>query len=302
MRVLVILNPWADQGRGAAFEKPILQAAESFGGVDLVCSEYPGQAVELARRGANDGYDVVVAAGGDGTVNDVVNGLVHGNQAQTRLGVIPIGSGNDMAWSLGIAANDVAAALQKIFLGTPSQMDLARIDDDKGRFRYVDNNIGIGFDAIVVIETHSINRFRGLLMYLMATLRTIAFYYQTPRLRMRFDEEWVEQDSLFVSFGVGPRGGGGFLLTPDARQDDDLLDSMTVNPVNRLTMLYMLIKVLRGTHTGSRHVTMRKSKRIIVHSNMPMPIHTDGEVFAYPQDNIHQVSIVSLPTAISVMV
>jgi len=302
MPVLVILNPWADQGRGAAFETEIREAAEPFGGVDMVLTEYPGQAIELAREGVNKGYEVVAAAGGDGTVSDVVNGLMQGDRAAARLGIIPIGSGNDMAWSLDITANDIPAAVERIFNGRQFVMDLARIEDDKGRFRIVDNNIGIGFDAIVVIETNSINRFRGFVMYLMATLRTIAFYYQTPQLQMRFDDELVAQKSLFISFGVGPRGGGGFLLTPDALQDDDRIDTMTVNPIGRLMMLYMLLKVLRGTHTGSSYVTMRKNKRITVKSDMPMPIHTDGEVFAYPQDNVHQVSVASLPAAITVMV
>lgn len=301
MRVKVILNPMADQGRGAAQAAVIQQAAQPFGGVDLVQTESPGHARELARQAADDGYNLVVAAGGDGTINDVVNGLMRGSKAVAQLGIIPIGSGNDLAWSLKIPMK-IETAVQKLFSGTPQTIDLARIEDDQGRFRIVDNNIGIGFDAVVVIETEAINRVHGFMMYLLATLRTIMSYSQLPQTTIHFDDERVEQQITFIAFGVGPRGGGGFLLTPQAQHGDDLIDTCTVNPVGRLTMLSLLLSVVRGTHIKSKHVTMRQNKQIRVRSDLPMPIHTDGEMFAYPQDNVREVTITSLPAAIDVIV
>jgi diacylglycerol kinase (ATP) len=301
MRVKVILNPWADRGRGAKQAAVIQQVAQQYGGVDLVESERPGHALELARQAADDGYDLVVAAGGDGTISDVVNGLMRGDKAITRLGIIPIGSGNDLAWSLGISM-EVETAVRQLFTGTPKTIDLARIEDDKGRFRIVDNNVGLGFDAVVVIETEAITRVHGFLMYLLATLRTIASYSLMPRLIIHFDDERVEQSVLFITFGVGPRGGGGFLLTPDAKQDDDLVDSCTVDPVGRLTILSLLVTVLNGSHVKSKHVTMRQNKRIRVRADRPLPIHTDGEMFAYPRDNVREITVTSLPAAIEVIV
>ncbi len=301
MRVKVILNPMADQGRGAAQAAVIQQAAQPFGGVDLVQTESPGHARELARQAADDGYDLVVAAGGDGTINDVVNGLMRGSKAVAQLGIIPIGSGNDLAWSLKIPTK-IETAVQKLFSGTSQTIDLARIEDDQGRFRIVDNNIGIGFDAVVVIETEAINRVHGFMMYLLATLRTIMSYSQLPQTTIHFDNERVEQQITFIAFGVGPRGGGGFLLTPHAQHGDDLIDTCTVNPVGRLTMLSLLLSVVRGTHIKSKHVTMRQNKQIRVRSDRPLPIHTDGEMFAYPQDNVREVTITSLPAAIDVIV
>ena len=301
MRVKVILNPMADQGRGAAQAAVIQQAAQPFGGVDLVLTESPGHARELARQAADDGYEMVVGAGGDGAISDVVNGLVRGSKAVAKRGIIPIGSGNDLAWSLKIPTK-IETAVQKLFTGTPQTIDLARIEDDQGRFRIVDNNIGIGFDAVVVIETQAITRVHGFLMYLWATLRTIMAYSQLPHVTAHFDDELVEQEITFIAFGVGPRGGGGFLLTPDAKQADDLIDTCTVNPVGRLTMLSLLLSVMRGTHVTSKHVTMRQSKHIRVRSNRPLPIHTDGEMFAYPQDNVREVTVTSLPAAIDVIV
>ena len=119
---------------------------------------------------------------------------------------------------------------------------------------------------------------------------------------MRFDDEKAAQEILFLAMGVGPRGGGGFFLTPDARHDDNLIDSCMVNPVGRLTMLGMLQKAIKGTHTNSRHVTMRQSQQISIRANMPLPIHVDGEMFAHPQDDVRHVTITSLPAALQVVV
>lgn len=301
MRVKVILNPWSDRGRAQQQKEKILALGQQYGGLDLVLTERPGHGRALARQAANEGYDLVVAAGGDGTVHEVVNGLVRGDKADVKLGVIPLGSGNDFSYGLGIAHNDLETAVRRLFMGQPRIIDLGRVEDEARRYEVFVNNFGIGFDAIVVITTEGITRLHGFLMYLVAVLRTITFYYQTPRLKMLFDEEKVDQETLFLAVGVGRRGGGGFLLTPNARQDDNLIDSCLVNPIGRLTMLYMLTKVMKGTHVSSKHVTMRQNYRIIVNSTVPMPIHTDGEIFAYAKDNVFQVTITSLPAAIQVM-
>lgn len=301
MHVKVILNPWSDRGRAKERATEIEQAAQSFGGVELALTKRPGEARLLAQEAAANGFDLVVAAGGDGTVHEVVNGLMQGGASSAMLGVIPIGSGNDFAYAMGIPT-DIETAVSHLFTGKNRTIDLARVEDDRGRFAFFDNNLGIGFDAIVVIETGNITRVHGFLMYLVAVLRTIAFYFQTPRLKIQFDDERVEQESLFLALGVGPRGGGGFFLTPDAKHDDDLIDSCLVNPVGRLTMLSMLGQAIKGTHINSRHVSMRQSKRIHVKANMPLPIHIDGEVFAYPKDNVQGITVTSLPAALQVRI
>ncbi len=301
MRVKVILNPWSDRGRAAKLQDQIPLWARQVGGeLSLVCTERPGHAKQLAREASVAGYDVVAAAGGDGTVHEVVNGLVQGGRAAAALGVIPIGSGNDFAFSQGIPT-EPQQAVHRLFDGQRRAVDLARIEDEHGRFALFDNNLGIGFDAIVVIQTEAITRVHGFLMYFLAVLRTIALYYQTPHLKLDFDGERVAQKVLFLAMGLGPRGGGGFFLTPDARHDDDHIDSCTVNPINRLTMLAMLAKAIKGTHVTSPHVTMRKNRRIVVQANQPLPIHIDGEVFAYPRDNVRQITVTSLPQALQVI-
>jgi diacylglycerol kinase (ATP) len=301
VRVKVILNPWSDRGRAIKYRDLILAWAEPYGGVDLTVTERPGHATLLATAAADAGYDLVVAAGGDGTIHEVVNGLVHGGRAQTTLGVIPIGSGNDFAYALKLNC-DPQTAVQRLFEGQRRLIDLARIEDDKGRFAIVHNGVGYGFDATITIESRNITRIHGFAMYLVAVLRTIAFYYQTPRCEILFDNELVNQQLLMVSIGVGPRAGGGFLLTPDAHHNAKMLHSCTVSPVGRMTMLAMLPKVMKGTHTNASFVTMRRSQYIDIKSDLPMPVHTDGEVFAYPQNQVYRITLTSLPDAITVMV
>lgn len=301
MKARIVLNPTADRGRSRQHKAELVALCQQIDGFELVTTQGPGHAVTLAREAANAGYDLVAAAGGDGTIHEVVNGLVQGDRATTRLGIVPIGSGNDLAYALE-APTDVAEAVRRLQNGRSRRIDLARIEDEYGRYQIVDNNVGIGFDATVVIQTENITRVHGFLMYLLATLHTIAFYYNTPQLNMQFDDEAVSQAALFLTLGVGFRGGGGFLLTPNARHDDNLIDSCLVNPIGRLTMLGMLLKAMRGTHVQSRHVTMRQNQRIVVRSDRPLPIHVDGEMFAYPKDNVRQVTVTSLPGALEVVV
>ena len=301
MRVRVILNPWSDQGQAIRHKEHIERVGIKYGEIEIVLTERPGHGIELARQAADSGVDLVVAAGGDGTIHEVVNGLMQSASNDTKLGVIPIGTGNDLAFALGIPLDDVAAAVDRLFSGTVRSIDLGRVEDDQGRYRYFDNNLGIGTDAIVVIRSQAITRLRGFTLYVAAVLQTILFYYRTLKLDISFDKERISQESLLLALGVGPRGGGGFFLTPDANHHDDLLDSCIATPVSRFNMIRLVALSVKGKHVDSKHVTMRKNKRITVRSDQPMPIHVDGEVFAYPWDNVRHVVISSVAAAIQVM-
>lgn len=300
MRAKVIINSRSGKGRTREQSDMINTLGRRYGELDVFPTQRPRHAVELAAAAAAEGYDLVIAAGGDGTVHEVVNGLVRGDQGTLPLGIIPIGSGNDTAFGLGIH-EEPEQAVERIFNGAPRTLDLARVVDDRGKSELFLNNLGVGFDAIVVMRTETITRLHGFAMYFAAVLQTILFYYHTPYLELTFDDERVNQRSLFLYGGLGPRGGGGFLMTPDARWDDGLIDTCLVNPVNRLTMLNMLTRVMKGTHVTSPHVTMRQNRAISVKSNAPMPIHLDGEMFAYPRDNVRQISITSVPAALQIM-
>ena len=298
--VRIILNPAADNGRGILQKDLIIDIAEPYARVDFVVSESSDHARQLAREAAEKDYSLVIAAGGDGTVHHVVNGLMAVPEAETMLGIIPIGSGNDFAFANGIPI-DVGEAANRLFNGQPRTIDLARVEDENGRFVIMDNNFGIGFDAMVVAQTERIQRVHGFLTYLTAVFKTLAFHFAPIHLRINFDEEPVAQAVLFLYVGIGTRGGGGFMLTPDARQDDGLIDSCLVNDINRLTALGLLNSGVKGTHIHSQHVSMRLNEQIIINIDDPAPMYVDGEMFGYPEDNIRKVTITSLPQAIQLL-
>ena len=300
MRVRVIINPMANHGQAGQLIEKIRSLGNEYGQLDIVTTRHPGHAIELTLAALDEGYEIVAAAGGDGTVHEVINALVQHGRSPADLGIIPIGSGNDFASGMNLH-DDLETAVRRLFTGRPRLIDVIKIEDEHGQIEFVNNGLGIGFDATITIQARLITRVHGFAMYTLATLRTIALYYQTPHLKMRFDDQAIEQDALFMAVGNGPRIGGGFYLTPDAQVDDGLLDSCTVNPVGRPTMLYMLPKVMRGTHITSRHVTMRRSRTIEITSDLALPIHVDGEIFAYPENDVHQVKISVVPAVLPVI-
>jgi YegS/Rv2252/BmrU family lipid kinase len=301
MRIKVILNPSADLGRGLRSKEIIIAEGEKHGELDLVLSEYPGQAISLAHQAAADGYDVVVAAGGDGTIHEVVNGLLQNGKADSKLAIIPIGTGNDFAYALGISL-DIPRAIEAIYRNRVRTVDLAQVVDDRGVTKLFSNNFGIGFDASVVIRVESITSLHGFPKYLWAVLKTLALDFRPYPVNMRFDDVELDQDVLFVAFGIGSRHGGGFMLTPGALNDDNRIDTCTVNSMSRLQALRFLNSAVQGTHVTNPLVTMRQTKRIEITCADPLPIHIDGEVFSVPEDNVHQVVITSLPAALEVLV
>lgn len=300
MRVRVIFNPVANHGQSSKLIKKIEELGNNHGQIEVVTTQHPGHGTELAKAALDDGVDVIAAAGGDGTIHELVNGMMEDSRPAAALGLIPIGSGNDFAYGLDLFS-DLETAISRLFVGKRRLIDVIKIEDELGRSQLVNNGLGIGFDATISIQSRQITRVHGFAMYALATLRTIALYYQTPHLKISFDDHPIEQDALLLAVGNGPRIGGGYLLTPDAQVDDALLDSCTVNPVGRATMLYMLPKVMRGTHVTSRHVTIRRSQSIELTSDLALPIHLDGEIFAYPEDNVHQVKITVIPEVLPVI-
>lgn len=307
MRVKVILNPAADRGRAIRLRQDLVRSAAAFGPLDVTLTAGAGSAVAIAAEAAAAGYDVVAAAGGDGTANEVANGLLQGApSAPPALGLVPIGSGNDYAYGLALL-DPPAAAVGRLFTGRHRPVDVARIEDDRGRRRIACNAVGIGFDAAVAIESLKIRRLYGFPAYLLAALRSLAFRFHAPELQLHFDRdepgaETVTQKALLMAVGVGPRVGGGFQLTPDASFADGLLDSCLARPMARATMVAMLVRALRGTHVTSPLVQMRRSHSIELVADRPLPIHVDGEIFATVDDQVRRVTITSLPQALPIVV
>jgi YegS/Rv2252/BmrU family lipid kinase len=293
MRIAFVVNPRAGRGRGAvlARELPAMVAARGLQ-ADILATDEPGHAVELAR-GAAASHDAVVAVGGDGTAHEVVNGVAESDAA---FGLLPMGTGNDLALALGVPG-DPGAALDLLASGAERRIDLARFDDDRSPVRWFANSLGLGFEAQVTIESRKVKLLRGFPVYLWAVARALGGL-RCPDLRITADGRVFEGRRLLLCIGNGPRVGGGFWLTPDARNDDGWLDLCIVEAMGRGNVMRRLPRALKGSHTGESWATMLRAREIRIESRDGFPFHADGEVV---DTGRNRLAVTIVPQALKVI-
>lgn len=300
-KIKIILNPMADMGNAWRVARDLRSITKEHGGVDWSGTVYPGHAIELAKQAGSDGYDLVIAMGGDGTVHEVMNGLMQiPENKRPILGVVPVGSGNDFAHGIN-ASTTPTEALKRAIHGEPSTVDLGLMTDDHGRQEYFDNTLGIGFGATVTIRSHQLPLLRGFLMYLTAVLQTIILDHNPIKMQIETDGEKWEQGVCYLVLCNGPREGGGFLIAPEAKIDDGMLHFAMIKDVSRLMMLRIVPEVMKGTHGRFKEVKMGTCKKFSVSANRPLYIHADGEIFTGPGTDLRKVGFEILPNALRVV-
>jgi len=278
-RVKIILNPVAGKGHGARVEPEVrdllLRERLKF---DLVRTEYPGHATSLAERAVHDGFDLIVAAGGDGTTNEVVNGLVgisHDGR-DFALGVLPVGYGCGFASNVGIPS-DLPAACERLARGQTRPVDMCQVTVDESASIYFSNTVNVGFGGIVVQETSKMKRARGFAPCLPAVLKAV-FRSQSPRVTIAIGSEEMALPATMICIANGAREGGGFLCAPDAKPDDGAFDMCVVRETSRLNMLMLVPQFITGAHTKRRAVTMSRASHISIASEDNLIAHMDGEL------------------------
>lgn len=283
---MVILNPAAGRGDGGR-RAPLLREALTAAGLRFqeVRTSRQWEAAELAERAARQGYPVVAAAGGDGTVHEVVNGLLAAVNSRTCLAIFAIGSGSDFAYALGLP-RDISQAVRLLTEARVRQVDVGRANE-----RYFVNSLGAGFDALVAIESRKVRLLRGFLMYLVAVFRTLRDY-RLPTVWIELDGVRTQRTITTLEVANGRRAGGGFLIAPEARVDDGLFDVFLARGLNRLEILRLLPEVIRGTHVDKEPVTMVRARRVIVESEEPLPVYADGEIL---DTAAHRLEVEILP-------
>jgi YegS/Rv2252/BmrU family lipid kinase len=302
-KVLIILNPWA--GRGAAGQRrPELEQALRETGVDfaIVTTHAVGGATELAWQGIERGYGRIVAVGGDGTINEVVNGIKgaeDGLGRRARLGVIPLGTGSDFIKALdGVEANDIHGGIRRAVGERVRAIDLGRVQVGDSAPRLFINALGVGLDAQVAAESLKLTRLKGLAVYLVAIIRALANYKAHP-MTVEYDGKRVHRRLLFASSANGRCQGGGFWLTPDAQIDDGLLDLCMIDNMRLDEIIRHIPKLMEGTHIGLKQVTMGRARTINITCAAPLPVATDGEVIA---TDARHITVEALPGALEVLV
>ena len=298
----LILNPNADWGHAGNTVADLRPLVEKLGGADWSETTYPTHATELARQAGEAGYNLVLAIGGDGTVHEVINGLMQvPPDTRPRLGIVPLGSGNDFAHSIGITGTP-EESLKRIFAGQPKRIDVGAYDIGNGKREYYNNTFGMGFDATVTVRTRRLKHLRGFVMYLVAVFQTIALNLDAPMMHITTDSEsWAEETIMLVVCN-GPREGGGFLVAPESDSSDGFLNYASVCRVSRLMMLRLIPEVMNGTHGRFKQIRLGRLRRMQIQSDKPVTVHADGEIIAGFETNVRNVTIEVVPSAVELMI
>ena len=300
-RTKLIINPNADLGNAWRRASDLRPVVEEHGGADWTGTVYPTHATELARQAAEDGYERIIAIGGDGTVHEVINGLMLiPAERRPQLGIVPIGTGNDFAHSAGIEKIP-ELAIKNALTGSPKKVDVALVEDGHGRREYWHNTLGIGFDATINLRSRKIPVLHGFMVYLIAVFQTILLNHDAARMAVRTDQEEWEQDLLMIVLCNGPREGGGFLVAPEARIDDGWLHYASIGKVSRPMMFRLVPEVMRGTHGRFSSVKLGQFRNFSLRADRPLHIHTDGEVFAGFGTNVRTLNVEIAPGAIELL-
>lgn len=276
----IVYNPAAAKG-AAGKNLPQVEALLHSQGFDydLVLTEGPGHAIHLARQAAEEGRDLVVAAGGDGTANEVINGLMNaGGVKKPALGILPVGRGNDFAFGIGVP-NSLEQAAQILVRGHRKTIDVGRVtggDFPEGRF--FGNGVGLGFDTVVGFEAAKLKNFHSAASYLYGLVKTIFLYAHAPVYELVIDNEVQQRPFLMVSIMNGRRMGGMFMMAPQSDPGDGLIDLCLVGQVSQARILPVALKFISGTQVGHPAVQMVRARQISVRAVQgSIPAHADGE-------------------------
>lgn len=255
---------------------------------DMVTTREKGDARRLAA--AAQKYDVVVAAGGDGTVNEVVNGLLFSSEdaPSKPLGILPLGTGNDFSDMAGLP-RDLCAAVKIIAAGNTRQIDAGRVsysdqeDDVKGgrkwHDRYFDNSCGVAMEPSVALEVERMTRLSGNFRYIVGVFRGF-LKLRSWDMQIHWDGGCITGPTLLLSVANTPRTGGVFNVAPTASPDDGLFDVVYAPGMPKLEVLTIIPRLFSGSHVKHDKIRTIRTTRLWISSEPGTPMHVDGELVA----------------------
>ncbi len=307
--VYVILNPNAAKGK-AFRQRGRIESCFTDAGYrcELVCTTKPQEAAALASQAVRDGRKLIVAAGGDGTINEVVDGTLNAveelgvsRQDVPVLGLIPIGRGNDFAFSAGIS-KDISTACDRIIHGDRRTIDVGKVyGGDFPEGRHFVNGVGMGFEPLVNFCAMDFKRLSGMPSYVLALVKIMCHYPAPIRLTMKTDASEERFATQQVSICNGRRMGSTFLMGPDAILDDGLLDIVyAAQPIKGSELIPIALLFFKGKQTGHRYFKVQRTRSITLEApGGGMPVHADGEVISR---NCSSVRVDLSPGALTIMV
>jgi len=270
-RAKLFVNPIAGGGKCGkvypAIERTLRRAGVA---CDVIVSQYPGQITGMSSELAAMGCQTVIACGGDGTVNELVNGIAG---TETALGIVPLGTANDFAVNMGLS-KDIHVASTIIKERQTRKIDLVRVQDNK----FFAGTGCIGFDAEVAAFASGRRKEKSnpfLLHVLGALLKFVS--YRPKMVELRFNGRRYFGKILLVAFGNVRSYARGMLITPEAVADDALLDICVVRPMARWKLLSVFPSVYKGTHVNNKAVTVSQARSVYIQSVGPMALYADGD-------------------------
>lgn len=284
------MNPKAGRGLGSAsFDR--LRTLASRAEAGFVVSRNAADLGEQARRAAADGIERLLVAGGDGTMHHALQGLAGTSCA---LGVIPAGTGNDLAGTLKVPP-DLDAAVHRGLTGEIRRMDLLQVGQT-----FSASYFGVGFDSEVTRFANEVKALRGPLVYPYSVIHTLATF-QPPVMRIVHDEGVFEGKAMFATLANLPRFGGGMRIAPQAEIDDGILDLVIVKEVTRRTLLAVFPKVYTGRHVGHPAILFVRTRRAEISVDRAMTLYGGGEPVR-PMTAGEPVAAEVVPAALPVVV
>ena len=310
-RVFVVFNPASDRGRAVRRIDRFLSLLEKYTpGFVHAGTSHPGEESLLTDQAITEGFDLIVAVGGDGTWSNVADRIVASGKENVVLGILASGTGNDFGRNFGVSMRDPDRAVQTLAKGVVRRIDVGRVitsatplraeqgpaEPSKGR--HFLNLVGFGFDVAVIEDTAGARFLRGELLYQMTALKNLFSYSGVP-LVLEGDGHTVDGDQLMLTISNAPFFGGGYLIAPGAELDNGLLDACAIGNTSAFRRWRLFNAAPKGRHVLSPHVQMRQSARFSVRFSAPPKYEVDGELW---QAEGTEVIVEAVPRALQVMV
>lgn len=301
LQTRLIVNPVAGAGRTHRKWPHIRELLKSIGlHFEHDMTEAPRHAIELASSAARKGYDLIVSVGGDGTINEVVNGLYEsGTINDVALGIISTGTGSDYIRTIGVSPR-YEEACRRLLAPDRLLVDLGIVEyssNGSQAQRLFVNFAGLGFDAEVVrATTLKFKALGGLPSYLLGLLTTL-LSYRNRDISLKLDGNLHEKRVCAAVMSNGRYGGGSMFMAPDADVTDGLFDVLTIDDLSKPDLLWSLPRIYKGTHLTHPKVTMTRAREIEVESRQRMSLQADGELLGEAPARFR-----ILPSALNVLV
>jgi diacylglycerol kinase (ATP) len=277
---IILLNPYSNRWNAQKCIPTIKDALKKLGlECEVIVTNAPGHATQLARKAVTDGFSPIIAAGGDGTIGEVINGMVLANPKADGsigpLGIIPIGTANDLGDQMNIP-RDIYQAIEVIEKGNTRLIDLGKVND-----RYFVNNAGLGLEPYITILQSRMKRLQGNPRYIAAALKGI-MHHPSWQVHLEWEGGHYSGPVSLISIGNCPRTGGVFYTVPHANPSDGKLSFIYGYISTRLKTLLalpMTMKPGKGNITEHPAVHEATTSWLKVRSETPTPAHADGEIF-----------------------